>query len=183
MMTRFEIGFCLIVFSIFFAWYYPYYLERASQHDKHLFVLLEECREGKLHPKIQHDEMRYEGLQTNCSRATVFTSTPVWAGALVNLWQGSIFYTLIYADNWKIQATYTIAFIIVAVATVHYSFKYNIVSKVLEKSSRGNNRIVLNGRQFIKKPQVFSEKEPVGPSKNHINHLIDTTILSHSNQT
>lgn len=124
----------------FIAWYMPYYNERLIQHEKHDFVLNAECWEGKFHPKVQHNKMTYDGLATNCSEAAVFTSVPVWLGAINNMWEGSVFYTLLHATNWQLQVTYVTFGLVISVVTILELSKYikwRSITRVL--TSNNNN--------------------------------------------
>jgi len=147
----------------FIAWYTPYYNERATQYEKHQFVLTEECWEGKFHPKVQHNKMTYDGLSTNCTEAFVFVSVPVFLGALNNMWEGSLFYTLLHATNWQLQVAYVIFGLVIAVVSiweVSKHIKWRKVSEVLKNQPKFEFKDQTTGRtRMLMKP-----KNPQGSS-------------------
>lgn len=154
----------------FVAWYIPYYNERLNQYNKHEFVLKEECWEGKFHPKVQHNKMTYDGLSTNCTEATVFTSVPVWLGAFNNMWEGSVFYTLLHATNWQLQVAYVIFGLVISVVAiweVSKHIKWRSVAKVLAVQPKQEFTDPANGRKRILMKRRTSEA-------TNSNHLSDT---------
>lgn len=144
----------------FVAWYVPYYNERLTQHEKHEFVLNAECWEGKFHPKVQHNKMTYDGLATNCSEASVFTSVPVWMGAINNMWEGSVFYTLLHATNWQLQVAYVIFGLVISVVFILELSKYIKWRSITKVLTTGNN----NGKSEFVDPMTGRKRILMTPN-------------------
>lgn len=172
----------ILYFSLlvgFIAWYTPYFNERLTQYKKHEFVLTEECWEGKFHPKVQHNKMTYDGLSTNCTEAYVFVSVPIWLGALNNMWEGSLFYTLLHATNWQLQVTYVIFGLVIAVVSiweVSKHIKWSKVSEVLKNQPKIEFKDQTTGRtRMLLKPK--NQQNPSAlyttGSANSNNHLMN----------
>jgi hypothetical protein len=183
--------FLLIGFS---SWYIPYYNERLDQYNKHNFVLKEECLSGKLHPEIQHNEMTFDGLSTNCTRAKVFISIPIWLGALNNMWEGSVFYTLLHATNWQIQVAYVIfglVIVVVVIMEISKHIKWSRVATFLkgknsisvQDNQSGRRRIMTKGEPIdkdqIKKLAVgLMKNQPSPPKRNLLSEPSPLTLVS-----
>lgn len=171
----------------FIAWYTPYYNERLTQYKKHHFVLTEECWEGKFHPKVQHNKMTYDGLSTNCTEASVFISVPVWLGALNNMWEGSLFYTLLHATNWQLQVAYVIFGLVIAVVSiweVSKHIKWRKVSEVLKNQPKiefkdqttGRTRIMLTPKKS--RDSAVSCTTSVTTNTNSNNNLYTSGLMN-----
>lgn len=161
----------------FIAWYIPYYNERLDQYNKHNFVLREECMSGKLHPEIQHNEMTFDGLSTNCTRAKVFISIPVWLGALNNMWEGSVFYTLIHATSWQIQVAYVLfglVFCVVVVMEVSKHIKWSKVASLL-----GDKKSISINDQQTGRTRILRKTIPSN-NNNQIKTLAQNLIRENS---
>lgn len=174
----------LLLTTSFIAWYVPYYNERFVQYQKHEFVLREECWEGKFHPKVQHNKMTYDGLSTNCTEASVFTAVPVWLGAINNMWEGSVFYTLIHATNWQLQVAYAIFGLVISVVGIlelSKFVKWNNISKVLTSNNNGGRSEYVdptNGVKRIIMPMNLVKQNPTSHtnSKDDMTHLAKSLI-------
>ncbi len=154
-----SIGIAWIVFGL--AVFTPYYHSRSEQHRNHLQVLRTICNGKNIPDKFQVNEVTYEGTLSNCTRATVFIATPVFLGAINDFWQDSIFYTLLHATDWKVQAVYAFCAVLVA----YFGTKFIFSSWVINKASNGSLRIPgqTNDRQMMivekQQPMIFTKEE------------------------
>lgn len=133
MKTSSILGILLLV-AAFYVWYAPYYQEQKIVYEKHDFVLKTECVDGKFHPKVQHNLMTYDGMPTNCSQARALTSTPIIINALMAMWQSSIFFTIIHATTWQMQAALFLGITSVAIAGIVAHSRNHTVSAVMKAS-------------------------------------------------
>jgi hypothetical protein len=150
MWIKILLGSVLLFFgTLISGWYYDCYQQRKEIHRQHLFVLQTECIAGKLHPSIQHNLMTYEGLQTNCTEAHVYTQTPIWLGACDDCWRSSIWHTLIHADDWRVQLTYMVGGVLVAVMLARELFRQKRTKAALKALATNKQSIQIPKRILV----------------------------------
>lgn len=166
-----KIGIISVLVACSMLWYVPYYQNYKSLYDRYNFVWTQECLPDKFHPKVQHNVMTYDGIPTNCSHAKIFVDIPVFIGAFNAMWEGSVFYTLLHATTWQVQAAY----ILFAALIVYLYFKRYMVSSVLHsiqnnKPQQQHHRVIVPIKKeqpsnvLIEKtfnPLIWSEKDEI----------------------
>lgn len=131
-----------IVAVVVGAAYLKFYNERTQNYSKHSYVLQNECQSGRQLPQIQYNLMTYDGTATNCTEALVFTSILPSIGAVHDMWIASPFYTLLYANDWKIQVAYALFAVVAIVTGIRSYFSYRQQQAVLQTFSESRGAII-----------------------------------------
>lgn len=140
------------------ASYVKFYNERTENYKKHMYVLQYECRSGRQLAQIQYNAMTYDGTQTNCSEALVFTNVPPVLGAMHDMWVASPFFSLMYATDWKIQVAYALFGIVAIVTAIRSWFIYKSQQEVLKTFSSTNRNLRVTESSIDERPRLLIKK-------------------------
>jgi hypothetical protein len=95
--------------------YTPYELARLENYRKENYIKEQLCDNNVISNEFQLNAVTYDGRTSNCSQANIFTSTSIFIGTLLDMWEDSLPRYVIYGGNWKIQALFMASFIIMTV--------------------------------------------------------------------
>lgn len=118
--------FIVLITTLCVSIFAPYYKQRIVKYNKHTEVLqsglcngnIEKIvekhnkQQAEIFKKIGLEELSYEGITTNCTRAQIYCSIPVILGAIDDMWLDSTLRALLVAEDWRLKALYGFTFIV-----------------------------------------------------------------------
>lgn len=107
--------------SLYYVFYRPYLLIREEQRKHHEYMNKHVCDPSysSLPKDITIDGMTHKGTKSDCVSAHVFLSTPIYWGALEDMWAHSLIRFVLHGGNWQLQ----VAIAIVALGSFYMTFR------------------------------------------------------------